>query len=771
MKNKIIIFLFCLSFLNHSNAENLNIEASSITLDKKTKSTIFKGEVIASDSKNNVFKTNFAEYDNEQKLLISKGETTILTSEGISLTGKDIIFDNNNFFIKSDKPALIQDLDKNEIFLENFEYSTKNNFFKSVGNIKLLDTKNNSYNFSQIYIDEKKREIIGTDIKAFLNQDSFKINKKNKPRVFANTMNFKEDQSKFSKSVFTICDYRKNDKCPPWLLQANNMTHDKKKKTIYYDNAVLKIYDLPIFYFPKLSHPDPTVERRSGFLPPSFSDSKNLGAGFGIPYYWDLGKNKDFTLTSKLFTSEHPLFLSEYRHAFEKSYLISDFGYTEGYKKTTSTKTSGSKSHFFTKFIKSFRGKNNSENNFELTFQNVSNNKYLRLYKIKTDLVEYETDSLENSLNFSHEDEDLFFGFKASAYETLKDNYNDKYEYILPEIIIDKNLFTNNKFGNADFQSNLKVHNYDTNKFTKFFVNNIDWKFRNLNYDSGFAGSFLGKIKNVNYEAKNTDEYKDDTTSELFGVLGFLTKIDLFKKTVNNGTHFLTPKALFRYSPDHMRKEAAKIRLSNLNIFTLDRLDSVNNFESGSSATLGFDYKFERDNLNKINFSLGQILNVKENSNMPSSSGLNQRFSDVVGSSNFRLNDNINFSYNFSLDQNYKDLNYNELETKFDFNPIKFNLNYLEEKEHIGNQEYLKAGLKISKGETGLFEASTKRNLITNSAEYYDLSYEYINDCLRAGLVYRREFYNDSELEPENSLMFKVTIVPFGNINSPSFSQ
>ena len=42
---------------------------------------------------------------------------------------------------------------------------------------------------------------------------------------------------------------------------------------------------------------------------------------------------------------------------------------------------------------------------------------------------------------------------------------------------------------------------------------------------------------------------------------------------------------------------------------------------------------------------------------------------------------------------------------------------------------------------------------------------------LRAALVFRREFYNDSELEPENSLMFKITLVPFGNIDSPSFSQ
>ena len=70
-----------------------------------------------------------------------------------------------------------------------------------------------------------------------------------------------------------------------------------------------------------------------------------------------------------------------------------------------------------------------------------------------------------------------------------------------------------------------------------------------------------------------------------------------------------------------------------------------------------------------------------------------------------------------------------------------------------------------------MFSFETKRNLITSSAEFYNLSYEYINDCLRAGIVYRREFYNDSEIEPENSLMFKITLTPFGNIKSPTFSQ
>ena len=79
--------------------------------------------------------------------------------------------------------------------------------------------------------------------------------------------------------------------------------------------------------------------------------------------------------------------------------------------------------------------------------------------------------------------------------------------------------------------------------------------------------------------------------------------------------------------------------------------------------------------------------------------------------------------------------------------------------------------MNLFKKDNFTLSAETKRNILTNSTDYYDLSYEYLNDCLRAGLVYRREFYNDSELESENSLMFKITLIPFGNIDSPKFNQ
>lgn len=770
MKNKFFLKLLIIIFFSQQSlAENLNIQSKSMSIDKNSKLTIFKNKVVAKDIKNNELRTEYAEFYKDIKLLKSKGETTILTAEGFFVTGSNMIFDNKKYFIKSNESAVVTDLEGNKIFLDKFEYSTLDKFFKSSGDIKVLDSKNNTYNFSQIYIDEVNREIIGSDIKAYLNEKSLKNDERNKPRVFANTVNIKNKITKFDKSVFTFCDYRKEDKCPPWSLQAEQMTHDKNKKTIYYDNAVIKLYDLPIFYLPKLSHPDPSVDRRSGFLVPSFTSTKNLGSSFSVPYYWNIGKDKDLTISPRLFQSEHPLLLGEYRKAYKNSDLILDFGHTEGYKKTSETKRPGSKSHFFSQFIKNFKGKNNSDNNIKLLVQNVSQDKYLKLYKIKSNLVNYDTNALENSFDFTHESENLFFGLKASAYESLTNVSDDKYEYILPELVLNRNLMSNNKFGILDLQSNFKVRSYETNKQTTFLVNDFDWLFKNFIFDSGIKSSLLANIKNVNYETNNEQKYKNEFTNELFGAIGLLSEVNLYKNN-NSAKHLLTPKILLRYAPGHMRKEDNGFRLNNLNIFNMNRIDELNNFENGLSATIGMNYELEKAT-NKYDISLAQVINEKENKNMSPTSSLNQKFSDVVGSTSFQPNENFKLNYNFSLDQNYKDINYNEVGSEMNFKPVKIDFSYLQEKQHIGNNEYFKSLIEVEKGNNGIFAIDTKRNLITNSSEYYNLSYEYINDCLRAGLVFRREFYNDSEIEPENSLLFKITLSPLGDINSPAFNQ
>ena len=84
-------------------------------------------------------------------------------------------------------------------------------------------------------------------------------NIENDPRLVGVT-SFKENEfTQINKGVFTSC--KKRDGCPPWSLQAQKIIHDKIKKQLVYDHALLKIYDVPVVYFPKFFHPDPTVKR------------------------------------------------------------------------------------------------------------------------------------------------------------------------------------------------------------------------------------------------------------------------------------------------------------------------------------------------------------------------------------------------------------------------------------------------------------------------------------------------------------------------------
>ena len=64
----------------------------------------------------------------------------------------------------------------------------------------------------------------------------------------------------------------------------------------------------------------------------------------------------------------------------------------------------------------------------------------------------------------------MFLGIDANVYETLKSKYEDKHEYILPELTLNKNLYSDENLGNFELVSNLKVHNYDTNKSSTFLL-------------------------------------------------------------------------------------------------------------------------------------------------------------------------------------------------------------------------------------------------------------------------------------------------------------
>ena len=777
MKNNIFynFFLIFLFFNLNLFSQELEINSSKVQHDDINKTTIFNGNVNTLDKKGNKLFSEYAKYNKLKKLLETQGATKIITSAGYVVLGENIFLDNKNKTIYSNNKTQIKDRDGNLIFVEMFNYSILTNIFFSKGNIKIVDVNNNNYNFSEIYIDENKKKIIGSDAKIFLEQNIDKSNVNNEPRLFANTMSLSEKTNILEKGIFTYCKIRDKGKCPPWTLQSKKIRHDLAKKTIYYDNVVLKIYDFPIFYAPKFSHPDPTVKRRSGLLAPSLVNSTTLGSGIIMPYFWNLGSDKDLTFTPKLLLNENPLFLAEYRQDFKNSFLIVDAGYTQGYKKTTNKKSSGGRAHFFSNLSIDLVDEEEKNSNIEINLEHVSNDTYLKVYDVNSSLVDKNKSILENTVDFTYQNKDFYFGLTPSAYEDTTKFENLRHEYLLP-LTIEKNIFSNGKYGVVDLKTDLKVRNYEINKKTEFFVNDFNWKSSKWINKSGLVNYFEGIVKTVTYDANNTTEYKNSkTNNELKTALGYFAKLGLYKNdTINKNFHSLSPKLLLRYAPGHMRNIENGRRLNYGNLFNLNKVGELDVVEPGLSTSLGFEYKKNKLNKNNLlseeifSFGLGQVISEKENLDIPSTTTLDQRFSDIVGQSKYKINNKMNLNYNFSIDQGYKEFNYNEVSADYTFNKAKFNLGYLQEKNYLQNQEFLQAGVNFKLNSFGELNFSTKRNLLTSSAEFYDLNYNYINDCLKAGIAYRREFYTDRDVESKNSLMFTISIIPFAKNNTPT---
>ena len=777
MKNNLFIikFIYFLFLITNLSASNLEVNSSQVKIDKKESKIILKGNVNAKDENNNHLKAEEAEYSKEKDLLNSIGQTTILTNENYLLESKNVIFDNKNKSIKSDFPSKITDPDGNIITVEMFNYNSLKNILFSKGEIKLKDKKQNTYKFNQLYIDEKKKKIIGSDAKIYFNDDGLKADKRNNPRIFANSISISEGVTSVQKGVFTYCQFRENNKCPPWELRAKKIKHNSSKKTVYYNNALLKIYDFPIFYFPKFSHPDPTVDRRSGFLIPTFTSSTNMGSGVDLPYFWNISKDKDITFTPRYHASNEPLYLAEYRQDFAKSFLIMDTGYTEGYKNVSNTKTPGSRTHFFTRFYTSFIEDTDVTSDLKINLQHVSNSTYPKVNKLQTSLVDYLDNTIKNTIDYGYQKEDLFFNTKISAFENLSKTGNERFEFIYPQASLEKNILMSENLGIIDLKSELLVKNYQVDKQIDVISNEFNWVSNSWVNKFGFENEFLGLFKNVNYKAKNAEDYKtNNAVSEFYGALGFKSELGLFKYKNNNQLNIFKPKLLVKISPNDSRnisKESSILSYSNL--FKLNKVKTIDKVDTGSNISLGFDFKINDLNNNneikneKFKFSLGQIISAEENRDMPSKLTLNEKMSDIIGETSLSFNENVKLTNNFLLDQNLKNFNQNQISLGVTYPKTSFNLSYLEENEHIGDTKYFetKAGLNFNNGHISL---GAKRNLLTNSAEFYDLSYEYINDCLKAGIAFRREFYRDRDLEPEDSLIFKVTFSPLGTVTTPA---
>ena len=320
--------------------------------------------------------------------------------------------------------------------------------------------------------------------------------------------------------------------------------------------------------------------------------------------------------------------------------------------------------------------------------EGISNDTFFRIHDINTALVNSENTSLENEIRYTFAKDNMSLSIATNVYENLREKTNSRYEYVLPNILYGKSFFSE-KFGSIDIESNAFYSNYSTNKHKTFFTNDVVWSpYENIT-KGGFMNSFKAMIRNTNYETKNTKKYKDENTvNELQGVLSHKTSLPM-KKDGSKYSKLFSPNFMLRYSPGHMRNiKSDEIMLNYSNIYALNKTSEV---ENGLSAILGIDYTINEKKGNaeteKLSLSLGQVFSNEENLDMPSRSSLDQKSSDVVGKINYNFSEIGKIDYQFALDHNLNDFNYNDVSTILNFGKVKFNLDYCSKIEQYINYE------------------------------------------------------------------------------------
>ena len=226
---------------------------------------------------------------------------------------------------------------------------------------------------------------------------------------------------------------------------CKKIKHDKNKKQLIYDHAVLELYDVPIFYYPKFFHPDPTVKRQSGFLQPRLNNSKILGSSVNLPYYKVIDINKDYTFKPTLFDKDILMLQNEYRQITRKSEFEIDYALVNGFESSI-TKKKKNISHLFANLKWDLNFEEYFRSDLNINIERVNNDTYLKVFDnnlINTPLKPNDSNNLINEaiLNLNNENFNFTAGFKS--YENLQLKNSDRYQYILPYYNFSKILSPN----------------------------------------------------------------------------------------------------------------------------------------------------------------------------------------------------------------------------------------------------------------------------------------------------------------------------------------
>lgn len=567
-----------------------------------------------------------------------------------------------------------------------------------------------------------------------------------------------------SKAVYSACDVCVEDPTPLWRVRADRVIHDEVTRDIIYQDATFDVEGVSVFYLPYFRHPDPTVERRTGFLTPEFSRDSTIGATLKTPYFFNLAPNRDLTVTPYVTTGDGLLMEAEYRARTESGqYRLEATG--------TINNTLGDGDEF--------RGSLNGEGLFRLDdlgagdwyagygVDLASDDTYLRRYDYSTE------DRTTSRVFIGSQTDTLFTETSAIYFQSFRPDENDDViPFILPELRYSNRVIKDSSWGTVTVEANgVRLDRKEGRDYNRIGTG-AKWQ-RPFVTDPGILVTPFADAQADLYLIEDDPQFQDSTEIRATGALGVDLRYPLVAENTL-GTHVIEPIVQFIVAPNTREsdtipnEDSIDTEFDETSLFSLDsRFPGEDRFEGGSRANIGLRYTLESESGLGIEAVYGRVARLRDNLDFSESSGLRDELSDHVGAITLTLPPYFDITHRFRIDGDSGGYERNEFYGQGTYGGLKGGIGYVFLNEDplsgfVEDREELYANAALALSEELTLYGETRADLESSRFVFAGGGLRYENECCAVDLSLERRFNDDRDANDDTSVGLTVRLKSLG---------
>ncbi len=572
-------------------------------------------------------------------------------------------------------------------------------------------------------------------------------------------------------AVYSPCPLCPDGKSPPaWQIRARKVRHDRTTRDVTYEDARLEIGGVPVLWVPWFRHPDPTVERRSGFLVPTAGTSSSLGLTLEVPYHWVLGPDRDLTFSPIFTTRQGVVLAGEYRELREigESRASGSVTWGDAYARAGEP-ARGKELRGHLDARGRYRPAELWDAGFDLRL--ASDNTYRKRYGFGSE------DVLENRVFLQKVVGRDYLGLSGYAFRSLREEDRQAtIPFVLP--LAEARLVSSpQRWGSIwTSDSSLVALTRRSGLDTRRFSTTLGWELPRVGP--------VGDLWRLRLDGR-VDGYLYDGDPASFGSEGgsrgkgrFVPRAILdgsWPLVGTSGTwiHVLEPALALKVSPDRgddddiPNEDSQVFEFDETNLFEPSRFTGLDRVDGGTRLAYGLRFDSRGPDGIELSGLVGQSFQVRRNDAVPADSGVNKNFSDYVGRIDLRPSEFLDLSYRFRLDRQDLDFRRSDLFASFGPSRLRFEVGWLrlsDEPTGLGprSREELRAGVRLQMTDSLAIAARTRRDLNEGRtvSNLFGLLYTHPCFVLVAGLEQR--FTTTGDLDEETSFKIRLSLTNLG---------